>query len=53
MREVVHLAAVVGVNRVLEDPFTTITTNVRGTEIILNLCNKYRTKLFVASTSEI
>jgi UDP-glucose 4-epimerase len=53
VREVVHLAAVVGVNRVLEDPVTTITTNVRGTEIILDLCNKYRTKLFVASTSEI
>jgi UDP-glucose 4-epimerase len=53
VREVVHLAAVVGVKRVLEEPVTTITTNVRGTEIILDLCNKYRTKLFVASTSEI
>jgi UDP-glucose 4-epimerase len=53
VREVVHLAAVVGVKRVLEAPVTTITTNVRGTEIILDLCNKYRTKLFVASTSEI
>jgi UDP-glucose 4-epimerase len=51
--EVVHLAAVVGVKRVLEQPVNTITTNVRGTEIILDLCNKYRTKLFVASTSEI
>lgn len=53
VKEVVHLAAVVGVKRVLEEPVTTITTNVRGTEIILDLCNKYRTKLFVASTSEI
>jgi UDP-glucose 4-epimerase len=53
VREVVHLAAVVGVKRVLEEPVKTITTNVRGTEIILDLCNKYRTKLFVASTSEI
>lgn len=53
VREVVHLAAVVGVKRVLEEPVTTITTNVRGTEIILDLCNKYRAKLFVASTSEI
>jgi UDP-glucose 4-epimerase len=53
VREVVHLAAVVGVKRVLEQPVNTITTNVRGTEIILDLCNKYRTKLFVASTSEI
>ena len=53
VKEVVHLAAVVGVKRVLEEPVTTITTNVRGTEIILDLCNKYRAKLFVASTSEI
>jgi UDP-glucose 4-epimerase len=53
VREVVHLAAVVGVKRVLEEPVTTITTNVRGTEIILDLCNRHRTKLFVASTSEI
>jgi UDP-glucose 4-epimerase len=53
VREVIHLAAVVGVKRVLEAPVTTITTNVRGTEIVLDLCNKYRTKLFVASTSEI
>jgi UDP-glucose 4-epimerase len=53
VREVVHLAAVVGVKRVLEEPVTTITTNVRGTEIILDLCHRHRTKLFVASTSEI
>ena len=53
VREVIHLAAVVGVKRVLEEPVTTITTNVRGTEIMLDLCNKYRTKVFVASTSEI
>jgi UDP-glucose 4-epimerase len=38
---------------VLEQPVTTITTNVRGTEIILDLCNRHRAKLFVASTSEI
>ncbi len=53
VQEVVHLAAVVGVRRVLEEPVTTITTNVRGSEIILDLCNRHRAKLFVASTSEI
>jgi len=53
VREVVHLAAVVGVKRVLEQPVATITTNVRGTEIMLDLCNRHRTKLFIASTSEI
>ena len=44
VREVVHLAAVVGVRRVLEQPVATITTNVRGTEIMLDLCNRHRTK---------
>ena len=53
VREVVHLAAVVGVERVLDEPVATITTNVRGTEIILDLANQHRAKLFVASTSEI
>ena len=53
VREVVHLAAVVGVKRVLEQPVATITTNVRGTEIMLEVCNRHRTKLFIASTSEI
>ena len=51
--EVIHLAAVVGVKRVLEQPVATITTNVRGTEIILDLCHRHGAKLFIASTSEI
>src|SRR5688572_12412923 len=53
VQEVVHLAAVVGVRRVLDEPVKTITTNVRGSEILLELCHKHRTKLFIASTSEI
>ena len=36
-----------------DQPVTTITTNVRGTEIILDLCHRHGVKLFVASTSEI
>ncbi len=51
--QVIHLAAAVGVRKILEEPVETITTNVRGTEIVLDCCNRHRTKLFVASTSEI
>lgn len=51
--EVIHLAAAVGVRKILEEPVETITTNVRGTEIVLDCCNRAQTKLFVASTSEI
>ncbi len=51
--QVIHLAAAVGVRKILDEPVETITTNVRGTEIILDCCHRNRTKLFVASTSEI
>lgn len=50
---VVHLAAAVGVRKILDEPVETITTNVRGTEIVLDCCHRTRKKLFVASTSEI
>ena len=37
--EVYHLAAAVGVQRIVDDPVGTITTNIRGTEIVLDLAN--------------
>ena len=50
---VVHLAAAVGARKIIESPVETITTNVRGTEIVLDCCDKHETPLYVASTSEI
>ncbi len=50
---VIHLAAAVGVRKILEEPVETITTNVRGTEIVLDCCHRHGKKLFLASTSEI
>ena len=50
---VVHLAAAVGVRKIIEAPVETITTNVRGTEIVLDCCDTHGTPLYVASTSEI
>ena len=50
---VVHLAAAVGVRKIIDAPVETITTNVRGTEIVLDCCDKKGTPLYVASTSEI
>ena len=50
---VVHLAAAVGVRKIIESPVETITTNVRGTEIVLDCCDKHEKPLYVASTSEI
>lgn len=48
-----HLAAVVGVKYVVEDPLQAIITNVRGTENVLELAFKYWAKCVVASSSEI
>ncbi len=50
---VVHLAAAVGVKYVLENPLSSIETNILGTETALKLANKYRKKILVASTSEV
>ncbi len=50
---VVHLAAAVGVRKIIEEPVETITTNVRGTEILLDCCDRHEVPLFLASTSEI
>ncbi|MDR4493577.1 MAG: NAD-dependent epimerase/dehydratase family protein [Nitrospirales bacterium] len=48
-----HLAAAVGVQLIVESPVRTIETNVRGTEIVLELANRKRKKILVASTSEV
>lgn len=48
-----HLAAVVGVEHLVSDPLQAIVTNVRGTENVLELAFKRRTRTIVASSSEI
>lgn len=50
---VYHLAAPVGVKYIMEHPVLTILDNVRGADVVLGLCNKYRKKIFMASTSEV
>ena len=50
---VVHLAAAVGVQLIVNDPFHTIRTNVIGTDCVLKAACRYRKKVMIASTSEI
>jgi len=50
---VYHLAAAVGVKLIVDDPVRTIETNILGTETALKVAARYRTKLFIASTSEV
>lgn len=50
---IVHLAAAVGVQLVVEHPVRTIETNISGTEAVLRTAARYRAKVFIASTSEV
>jgi len=48
-----HLAAAVGVRLIVENPTRTIETNIRGTEIVLELAAKKKKRVLIASTSEV
>ncbi|MBL7145343.1 MAG: GDP-mannose 4,6-dehydratase [Phycisphaerae bacterium] len=48
-----HLAAAVGVKLIAEDPVLTIETNIGGTEIVLDIANKFGKKTFLSSSSEV
>jgi len=50
---IIHLAAVVGVKLIVEDPVNTIATNIMGTEAVLTIANRYGCKVMLASTSEV
>ena len=48
-----HLAAAVGVELIVTQPVRTIETNIKGTEVVLDVARKFGRRLLVASTSEI
>lgn len=50
---IVHLAAAVGVELVVERPAYTIETNVMGTEAVLRAALRYGNRVLLASTSEV
>lgn len=50
---IVHLAAAVGVQLVVERPTETIETNVLGTHAVLRAARRYRCRTLIASTSEV
>lgn len=50
---IVHLAAAVGVQLIVESPVRTIETNIKGTELVLELAAKKKKKVLIASTSEV
>ena len=50
---VLHLAAAVGVKNIIDKPLESLSTNIRGSEIILEKAHKYCRPILVTSTSEI
>jgi UDP-glucose 4-epimerase len=48
-----HLAAVLGVQKILKEPIRTIEVNIGGTEAVLKMAHRYHKKVLVASTSEV
>ncbi len=50
---VLHMAAALGVDNILENPIESISTNFYGSEVVLNSALKYDKRILIASTSEI
>ncbi|MCX5694985.1 MAG: GDP-mannose 4,6-dehydratase [Candidatus Omnitrophica bacterium] len=48
-----HLAAAVGVELIVKKPLESLTTNIRGSEIVLEMTERYHKKILITSTSEI
>ncbi len=50
---VYHLAAAVGVRLIVESPTQAMETNIRGTEVVLELAAKKKKRVLITSTSEV
>ena len=48
-----HMAAALGVNTILESPLESMSTNITGSEVVLNAAAKFNKRIIIASTSEI
>ena len=50
---VVHLAAALGVLNIVNKPLESLRTNLQGSEVVLEACDKHRKPVLISSTSEI
>ena len=50
---VLHMAAALGVNTILESPLESMSTNITGSEVVLTAAAKFNKRIIIASTSEI
>ena len=51
--QIYHLAAAVGVKNVMDHPVESLEVNVKGTEILLRLANRFKKKVLITSSSEV
>ncbi|MFH0935360.1 MAG: GDP-mannose 4,6-dehydratase [Candidatus Omnitrophota bacterium] len=50
---ILHLAAAVGVELIVKKPLESLTTNIKGSELVLEMAHRYHKKVLITSTSEI
>ena len=50
---VFHLAAAVGVQLIVNHPLESLMTNIRGSEVVLEMAHRYQKRVLITSTSEI
>jgi UDP-glucose 4-epimerase len=50
---VLHMAAALGVNTILESPLESMSTNITGSEVVLHAAARQNKRIIIASTSEI
>ena len=50
---VLHMAAALGVNTILESTVDSVSTNFTGSEVVLNAALQYEKRILIASTSEV
>ncbi len=48
-----HLAAAVGVELIVKHPLESLITNIKGSEIVLDMAQRYNKRVLITSTSEI
>ena len=50
---VLHMAAALGVNTILNSPLESMSTNITGSEVVLNAASRHNKRIVIASTSEV
>jgi len=50
---VLHMAAALGVEKIMQDPIESISVNIQGSEVVLKSASRYKKRILIASTSEV